>query len=70
MVRRCIGEVEGAAVGEAEGETPVGEAAGKHHVTVTVEPNPYHGLRPYIDPRASLGVFRMNSVVIWLEPCS
>lgn len=63
MLRCCVHEV-----ARHEEDATAGEP--QRSMEVSVEANPWNGLRPYLDPRASLSVFRMNDAIIWLEPCS
>ena len=63
VLRRCVHEVAHHREEDAAGER-------ERSMEVSVEANPWNGLRPYLDPRASLGVFRMNDAVIWLAPCT
>jgi splicing suppressor protein 51 len=59
VLRRCVQEV-------ARHEEDAADGKEERSMKVSVEANPWNGLRPYLDPRASLGVFRMNDAVIWL----
>lgn len=39
----------------------------KHIKILGPSVNPFRGLRPFVDPREALGVFRQNDMITWLS---